>query len=111
VTLNTRPGKLELEKMTNGYIDEGANERVVPVAVALDDSDPSKRNRVRIIVAEGRNREVRNIVEAAGMDVKVLRRIRVGGYRIPRDLAFGRYVELKPHEVRRILNVGADRSM
>ena len=27
------------------------------------------------------------------------------------DLAFGRYVELKPHEVRRILNVGADRSL
>ena len=84
---------------------------MVPVAVALDDSDPSKRNRVRIIVAEGRNREVRNIVEAAGMEVKVLRRIRVGGYRLPRDLAFGRYVELKPHEVRRILNVGADRSL
>ena len=77
----------------------------------MDDSDPSKRNRVRIIVAEGRNREVRNIVEAAGMEVKVLRRIRVGGYRLPRDLAFGRYVELKPHEVRRILNVGADRSL
>ena len=111
VTVNKRPGKTELEKMSNGYYDPDSNSQVVPVAVALDDSDPSKRNRVRIIVAEGRNREVRNIVEAAGMDVKVLRRIRVGGYRIPRDLAFGRYVELKPHEVRRILNVGADRSM
>jgi pseudouridine synthase len=111
VTLNKRPGKTELERMSKGYYDAEANAQVVPVAVAVDDSDPSKRNRVRIIVAEGRNREVRNIVEAAGMDVKVLRRIRVGGYRIPRDLAFGRYVELKPHEVRRILNVGADRSM
>jgi pseudouridine synthase len=111
VTLNKRPGKVELEKMSRGYFDKDANVQVVPVAVALDDSDASKRNRVRIIVAEGRNREVRNIVEEAGMDVKVLRRIRVGGYRIPRDLAFGRFVELKPHEVRRILNVGADRSM
>ena len=111
VTLNRRPGKVELERLGQGYLDVAAGVQVVPVAVALDDSDPSKRNRVRIIVAEGRNREVRNIVEAAGMEVKVLRRIRVGGYRIPRDLAFGRYVELKPHEVRRILNVGADRSL
>lgn len=111
VTLNKRPGKLELEKMAKGYLDKEANVQVVPVAVALDDSDSSKRNRIRVIVSEGRNREVRNIVEQAGLDVKVLRRIRVGGYRIPRDLAFGKYVELRPHEVRRILNVGADRSM
>ena len=111
VTLDRRPGKVEMERLGQGYFDAAGGEQVVPVAVALDDSDPSKRNRVRIIVAEGRNREVRNIVEAAGMEVKVLRRIRVGGYRLPRDLAFGRYVELKPHEVRRILNVGADRSL
>ena len=111
VTLNKRPGKVELEKMSKGYLDKQANIQIVPVAVALDDSDSSKKNRIRVIVSEGRNREVRNIVEAAGLEVKVLRRIRVGGYRIPRDLAFGKYVELKPHEVRRILNIGADRSM
>lgn len=111
VTLNKRPGKVEMEKMSQGYLDKEANVQVVPIAVALDDSDPSKRTRIRVIVAEGRNREVRNIVEAAGLDVKVLRRIRVGGYRIPRDLPFGKFVELRPHEVRRILNVGADRSM
>lgn len=111
VTLNKRPGKIELEKMSKGYLDKEANVQIVPVAVALDDSDPSKRARIRIIVSEGRNREVRNIVAEAGLEVKVLRRIRVGGYRIPRDLAFGKFVELRPHEVRRVLNVGADRSM
>lgn len=111
VTLNKRPGKLDLERMSKGYMDKENGVQVVPIAVALDDSDLSKRNRIRIIVAEGRNREVRNIVEAAGMEVKVLRRIRVGGYRIPRDLGFGKFVELKPHEVRRVLNVGADRSI
>jgi 16S rRNA U516 pseudouridylate synthase RsuA-like enzyme len=97
--------------MSKGYMDKENGVQVVPIAVALDDSDLSKRNRIRIIVSEGRNREVRNIVEAAGMEVKVLRRIRVGGYRIPRDLGFGKFVELKPHEVRRVLNVGADRSI
>eukprot|EP00889_Picochlorum_renovo_P006999 jgi/Picre1/34029/NNA_001506.t1 len=75
VTLNRRPGKLDLERMSKGYMDKENGVQVVPIAVALDDSDLSKRNRIRIIVAEGRNREVRNIVEAAGMEVKVC-----GGY-------------------------------
>jgi 16S rRNA U516 pseudouridylate synthase RsuA-like enzyme len=54
---------------------------------------------------------VRNLVEHAGLEVRTLRRVRIGGYRLPRDLAFGRFVELKPHEVRRVLDLGADRSM
>lgn len=55
--------------------------------------------------------QVRNLVEHAGLEVRTLRRVRIGGYRLPRDLAFGRFVELKPHEVRRVLDLGADRSM
>jgi hypothetical protein len=31
---------------------------VEPVAVAIDDSDLTKPNRIRVVVAEGRNREV-----------------------------------------------------
>ena len=58
--------------------------------------------------AEGRNREVRNLVEAAGLEVKTLRRVRIGGYRLPRGTAFGQFVELRPQEVRRVLDRGAD---
>lgn len=50
-------------------------------------------------------------MENAGLEVKTLRRVRIGGYRLPRDLPFGQFVELRPHEVRRVLNVGADRTM
>lgn len=53
--------------------------------------------------------QVRNLVENAGFEVKTLRRVRIGGYRLPRDLPFGRFVELRPNEVRRVLDVGADR--
>ena len=49
-------------------------------------------------------------MEHAGLEVKALRRVRIGGYRIPRSLHFGEFAELKPHEVRRVLNVGADRT-
>ena len=52
--------------------------------------------------------QVRNLVEHAGLDVRTLRRVRIGGYRLPRGLAFGQYVELAPNEVRRVLDRGAD---
>jgi len=109
VTLNTRPGKVEMEALTAGCMLDGS--QVTPVAVAFDDSDASKQNRIRMILAEGKNREVRRLVEAAGMEVRQLRRIRVGGYRLPRGLQFGQFVELRPWEIRRVLDKGADRNV
>lgn len=109
VTLNKRPGKTELETMAAGCEIDGV--QVTPVAVGIDDSDNSKTSRLRVILAEGRNREVRRLVEAAGLQVLQLRRVRIGGYRLPRTLKFGQFVELRPHEIRRVLNKGADRTV
>ena len=53
---------------------------------------------------------MRNLVSNAGLEVTTLRRLRVGGYRMPRNLGIGEFRELKPLETRRILDVGADRS-
>lgn len=109
VTLNRRPGKAELEALAAGCDIDGMFVR--PLAVAVDETDRTKPNRIRMVISEGRNREVRRLVEAAGMDVKVLRRVRIGGYRLPRSLGFGEFIELKPYEVRRVLDKGADRTM
>lgn len=107
VTLDRRPSMQQLEKMAEGCEVDGAHVR--PVAVAVDDTDLNKPSRIRVVVAEGRNREVRTLVAHAGMEVRVLRRVRVGGYRLPRDMAFGEFKELRPHEVRRVVNAGADK--
>lgn len=53
--------------------------------------------------------QVRTLVDHAGLEVRTLRRVRVGGYRLPREMAFGQFRELRPHEVRRVINAGADR--
>ncbi|KAH7617288.1 putative ribosomal large subunit pseudouridine synthase SVR1, chloroplastic [Nannochloris sp. 'desiccata'] len=109
ITLNRRPGKVEMEALTAGCMLDGS--QVNPIAVAFDDSDASKQHRIRMILAEGKNREVRRLAEAAGMEVRQLRRIRVGGYRLPRGLQFGQFVELRPWEIRRVLDKGADRNV
>ena len=41
-----------------------------------------RRGTIKIIVAEGRKREVRILVEAAGLEVKELKRVRIGGLRL-----------------------------
>lgn len=33
--------------------------------------------------------------------------VRVGGYRLPKELGIGQFQELKPHEVRRVIDTGA----
>ncbi|KAK9846553.1 hypothetical protein WJX81_006483 [Elliptochloris bilobata] len=95
----------QLETIAAGAVVEGA--MVVPLAVAPVVDHPGDRSRLRVVVAEGRKHEVRELVAAAGLDVASLKRVRVGGYRLPRDLGVGQVRELKPHEVRRVLDLGA----
>ncbi|MFM7704806.1 MAG: pseudouridine synthase, partial [Rubrivivax sp.] len=54
----------------------------------------------RVVIAEGRNREVRKLFEAAGHAVSRLIRIRYGSVVLPRGLKRGAWVDLSPEDVR-----------
>lgn len=64
----------------------------------------------RVTISEGRNREVRRLLEAVGHAVSRLIRIRYGAMQLPRGLKRGAWMELDDSDIRSLLRaVGADR--
>ncbi len=59
----------------------------------------------RVTICEGRNREVRRMLEAVGHAVSRLIRIRYGAMLLPRGLRRGAFVELDDREIRALSNV------
>lgn len=53
-----------------------------------------------VTLTRGLNREVRRIWESQGLQVSRLIRIRYGHYKLPKDLAEGRYIDLDYDEVK-----------
>ncbi len=56
----------------------------------------------RVVITEGRNREVRKLFDAVGLTVSRLIRIRYGSVVLPRGLTRGVWVDLGPDDVRAI---------
>ncbi|XP_055962252.1 putative ribosomal large subunit pseudouridine synthase SVR1, chloroplastic isoform X2 [Mercurialis annua] len=77
--------KRHLIAISEGTTIEGVH--CTPDSVELLPSQPDmSRPRLRIVVHEGRNHEVRELVKNAGLEVYALKRVRIGGYRLPSDL-------------------------
>lgn len=57
----------------------------------------------QVVVKEGRNREVRRLFESQGLKVSRLLRTRYGSQVLPRHLRTGRWIELEPQDVNRLL--------
>ena len=98
---------------TLGELEEGMRQKLL-AGVELSDG-PAQFSRIadgggegvnrwyRVIIGEGRNREVRRMFEAVGLTVSRLIRTRYGSFILPPNLKRGRWDELDENAVRALL--------
>ena len=89
-----------LTSIAKGGIIEGT--RVKPVRVSK-----MRKGTVKIAVREGKKREVRLLVQKAGLDIVSLHRIRIGGL-VLGNLEFGEFRPLTEKEKKLLLNPNSD---
>lgn len=95
VTVEGMPSEPTLRRLRRGIeLDDGVT---APATVALLSSRQG-RTQLRLTITEGRNRQVRRMLEAAGHPVKDLQRVAYGSLRLGR-LKEANWRRLKPLEV------------
>jgi 23S rRNA pseudouridine2605 synthase len=88
VRLRGRPGPQVLRQLLAGVQLEDGPARFDRITTAGPDEEGARRGHsdFRVVVHEGRNREVRRLWSAVGFEVSRLLRIRYGSVDLPRDL-------------------------
>lgn len=93
-TIDGVVNKKHLIAINEGTVIDGIH--CTPDSVELLPRQPDiERPRLRIVVHEGRNHEVRELVKHAGLEIHSLKRVRIGGFRLPSVLGIGMHMELK----------------
>jgi 23S rRNA pseudouridine2605 synthase len=97
--VNGTPTKGAISKLIHGVeLEDG----LAKARSARPVADSRDRSAVRIVMTEGRKREVRRMLEAVGLPVTRLVRTRLGPIRLGR-LRAGEVRELEPEEVRELM--------
>ena len=93
VRVRGRPGSQTIRRLLQGVpLDDGpaAFDRIIDEPAPRAEGE-ARNASYRLVLHEGRNREVRRIWEAVGYEVSRLLRIRYGPVELPRDLGPGKW--------------------
>jgi 23S rRNA pseudouridine2605 synthase len=90
----------KLQHMRDGVLLEDGMARFSDIQKAPEHSGTNQW--YYVVLMEGRNREVRRLWESQGLTVSRLKRVRFGNIFIPSAVRVGRFVDLKPKEIREL---------
>ena len=96
VTVKSDITEDQILKLTTGVMLDG--QMTLPASIHVGSREPG-RSVIQITIYEGRNRQIRRMCEAVGLDIARLRRISVGPIKLGM-LAPGKWRELKPEELK-----------
>lgn len=89
-------------KLLKGVMVEG---QLASFASVTDSGGSGVNKWYRVVITEGRNREVRKLFDAVGLQVSRLIRIRYGSVVLPRELDKGTWFELREGDIARLRSV------
>ncbi len=98
-------GELTEEQITRLTIGIELEDGLAKFDQLLDEGGSGTNHWYRVILKEGRNREVRRMFEALGLTVSRLIRVRFGPVALPPRLRRGMWLELGSGEVERLLEL------
>lgn len=101
VTVREKVNDEQVFKMSDGIVIDGR--KTLPCNIAVTERDDT-RSVMRFEIFEGRNREIRKLCEAVGLNVIRLKRTEVAGIKLGM-LPQGRWRELTEKEVHRLMNI------
>ena len=91
-TLNARLSEMQLKQFRNGIVIDG--KKTSQAEIDLYDFSQSS---YRIVIYEGRNRQIRKMIESLGREVKELKRISIGKLKLG-NIPEGKYRKLTEEE-------------
>jgi len=97
-------GPEALRSLSEGVLLEDGRARFTAIA---DEGGQGRNHWYRVVLKEGRNREIRRMLAAVGYSVSRLMRIRFGPVRLPPGLKRGRFRELDPAAVAELVGATA----
>jgi 23S rRNA pseudouridine2605 synthase len=107
VRVRGRPAAEVIERLRRGValLDGPARfDEITAISpVPSEDECEGAHSSYRVVLHEGRNREVRRLFEAVGFEVSRLLRMRYGPLSLPEDLRPGRSRRATPHELTALL--------
>lgn len=109
VRLRGRPGPQVLRQVLAGVPLEDGPARFDALAPGEGPDDPpdASHSTFRVVLHEGRNREVRRLWNAVGFEVSRLLRIRYGPIKLPRDMRPGTVRKVEPEGLARLEQAAA----
>jgi len=102
VLLNRKPEETQLDAWRKGMVLPDGS-KSLPAKCWLED-DQGQTPWLRVVMRQGRKRQIREIARALGLHVRKLIRVRIGGLHLG-DLQPGQYRELSQNELYRMFNI------
>ncbi len=107
VTVNGKVSDEQIDKLCSGIDIDKDGRLTLPCDVFVIDRKPD-RTVMNFIIHEGRNRQIRKMCEAVGLEVIRLKRTEIAGVKLGM-LGLGKWRELNEKELNRLMNITASK--